>query len=131
MNEQKPTEKRPANQERMRAAFRELGSLKPYPKIKEPVRFQFSDMHVMRLLERGELSVHEDVEELVILIASVRDVFSVDPPHADKDAVWQLAMERYAKQFGGPHRFLPVKVMRQVFDAIVVDVLSRSVYVDR
>jgi hypothetical protein len=120
-----------ADQQKMRAAFRELGSAKPHAKIKEENPFRFSNESVMRLLARGDRTVIDDVEELVTLIRSVRDLFRANALAADKDEVWLIATNRYEKEFGVPHRFLKVPVLRKIFNDIVVDVLSGPVYVDR
>ena len=85
--------------------------------------YTFGDAAVMKMLERGDKGVIDDVTELVDLIRSVRDLFGAAPERANPDEAWTMATTRYQREFGMPHRFLAVPTLRKVFGAILVDVL--------
>jgi hypothetical protein len=87
------------------------------------ITYEFTDAAVQRLMARADDGVIADVDELVALIRSVRDLFGPDPTGADADAAWLFATQRYEKSFGMPHRFLNEPTMRKLFGAILVDVL--------
>lgn len=118
------------DEQKTKAAFASLAGAKPHRKVVDKNPFKFTNPAVMKLLNRGEPSLIDSVEELVWMISDVRASFaSQKPTEVDKDALWLAATAAAAKKAGvAEHSFLRTPGIRAVFNDIVVDVLSGPVY---